>query len=198
MANWTVVLTGGIGSGKSLVADLFADRNIVVVEQDELSREIVEPGQPALEQIVSRFGPDITDTEGRLDRAALRKRIFDHPDERNWLNGLTHPLINKLTWERVTRASTPYAMVVNPLLGARSSAYDRILAVDVPIDIQVTRTMQRDNISRSLALKMIESQTDRNLRLKFADDVIRNDGSISKVEERVALLHRRYLFMASR
>lgn len=198
MANWTVVLTGGIGSGKSLVAGLFAQRNIAVVEQDELSREIVQPGQPALQQIVTRFGADIVDSEGRLNRAELRKRIFADPRDRIWLNQLTHPLINELTRKRVQDATTPYALVVNPLLGGRSSAYDRFLVVDVPTEIQVARTMQRDNISQSLARKMIESQTDRKLRLKIADDVIRNDGTIAQVEERVASLHRRYLFMAIR
>lgn len=198
MANWTVVLTGGIGSGKSLVADLFAQRNVAIVEQDELSREIVEPGQPALEQIVTRFGADITDSDGRLNRAELRKRIFADPGDRIWLNQLTHPLINKLTWQRVQDATTPYALVVNPLLSGRSSAYDRFLVVDVPTEIQVARTIQRDNISQSLARKMIESQTDRDLRLKIADDVIRNDGTVEQVEERVASLHRRYLFMAIR
>lgn len=198
MANWKVVLTGGIGSGKSLVADLFAQRNVAIVEQDELSREIVEPGQLALEQIVERFGADITDSDGRLNRAELRKRIFADSGDRIWLNQLTHPLINKLTWQRVQDATTPYALVVNPLLGGRSSAYDRFLVVDVPTEIQVARTMQRDNISQSLARKMIESQTDRDLRLKIADDVIRNDGTVEQVEERVASLHRRYLFMAIR
>lgn len=198
MANWTVVLTGGIGSGKSLVAGLFAQRNVAVVEQDELSREIVEPGQPALQQIVTRFGADIIDSEGRLNRAELRKRIFADPRDRIWLNQLTHPLINELTWKRVQDATTPYALVVNPLLGGRSSAYDRFLVVDVPTEVQVARTMQRDNISQALASKMIESQTDRKLRLKIADDVISNDGTVAQVEERVASLHRRYLFMAIR
>ena len=198
MANWTVVLTGGIGSGKSLVADLFAQRNVAVVEQDELSREIVQPGQPALQQIVTRFGTDIVDSEGRLNRAELRERIFADPRDRIWLNQLTHPLINELTRKRVQDATTPYALVVNPLLGGRSSAYDRFLVVDVPTEIQVARTMQRDRISQSLARKMIESQTDRKLRLKIADDVIRNDGTVAQVEERVASLHRRYLFMAIR
>lgn len=198
MANWTVVLTGGIGSGKSLVAGLFAQRNVAVVEQDELSREIVEPGQPALQHIVTRFGANIIDSEGRLNRAELRKRIFADPRDRIWLNQLTHPLINELTWKRVRDATTPYALVVNPLLGGRSSAYDRFLVVDVPTEIQVARTMQRDNISQALARKMIDSQTDRVLRLKIADDVIRNDGTIAQVEERVASLHRRYLFMAIR
>ena len=197
MSKWTVVLTGGIGSGKSLVANIFAAKDVTIVEQDDLAREIVEPGTPALKKITERFGKDILLEDGWLDRAALRKQIFQDPAERLWLNRLTHPLINKLTRERVNTSTSPYALVVNPLLAGRSGVYDRFLVVDVPLKLQLKRTMERDSISRTLAQKMISSQTVRSERLKFADDVILNDGSVERVAKQVDSLHKRYLFMAS-
>ena len=196
MAHWTVVLSGGIGSGKSLVSAMFAKRQITIVEQDDLSREVVAPGQPALSEIADYFGVDILDSEGSLKRGELRKRIFSNPDDRLWLNRLLHPLINQLTTKRIKSATSMYAIVVNPLLRHRSSLYDRHLIVDAPVETQVQRTMLRDNISHSLAMKMIRSQTDRNDRLKLADDVIVNDNSKVKVDKRVESLHRRYLLMA--
>ena len=196
MANWVVVLTGGIGSGKSLVAGLFEDKGIEIVEQDNLSREIVEPGQPALKQIEERFGATILNDDGSLNRSALREEIFADAEHRIWLNRLTHPLINELTRIRVEQAESPYVMVVNPLLGARAELYDRYLVVDVPVETQISRTMERDGISRTLAQDMVKSQLGRESRLRLADDVIWNDGTKNDAASTVANLHRRYLLMA--
>ncbi|MCY4657448.1 MAG: dephospho-CoA kinase [Gammaproteobacteria bacterium] len=196
MASWVVVLTGGIGSGKSLVANRFEEKGIAIVEQDDLSREIVEPGQPALEAIAERFGIEILDEQGALRRGELRQRIFENPEHRKWLNQLTHPLINQLTRQRVQEAKSTYVMVVNPLLGGRSEIYDRVLVVDTPVETQIKRTMQRDNISEALAQEMVKSQVPRDYRLKLADDIIHNDGRIEKVQSQIDSLHRRYLFMS--
>ena len=196
MASWVVVLTGGIGSGKSLVANRFEEKGIAIVEQDDLSREIVEPGQPALEAIAERFGIEILDEQGALRRGELRQRIFENPEHRKWLNQLTHPLINQLTRQRVQEAKSTYVMVVNPLLGGRSEIYDRVLVVDTPVETQIKRTMQRDNISEALAQEMVKSQVPRDFRLKLADDIIHNDGRIEKVHSQIDSLHRRYLFLS--
>lgn len=196
MSNFVVVLTGGIGSGKSLVASIFEGRGIAIVEQDDVSREVVEPGEPALESIRQHFGDDVIGNDGTLDRAELRQRVFNNADKRRWLERLLHPLIGTRTFEHLHNAKSKYAIVVNPLLGARSPAYDRILVVDVPVGTQLNRTMARDNISLDLAQSMVNSQITREQRLALADDVIDNDGDIGRVERAVDRLHRRYLVMA--
>ena len=194
MSKSVVVLSGGIGSGKSLVADLFENLGVVIVEQDHLSREIVEPGTEALAAIVARFGDKMLTEERTLDRRQLREQVFTNKEDRIWLNQLTHPLINRLTRTRVAEAKSWYAIVVNPLLSGRAPLYDRYLIVDVPVEVQIERTMKRDSIDRELASKMVQSQIPREFRLKLADDVIRNTGSIDDVKRQVDNLHRRYLF----
>ena len=196
MSKFIVVLTGGIGSGKSLAASFFMDRGITIVEQDDVAREVVEPGEPALESIRQRFGEDVIRSDGTLDRAELRQRVFNDVDKRRWLQRLLHPLIGTRTFEHLHRANSRYAIVVNPLFRARSPAYDRVLVVDVPVDTQLNRTMARDNISLDLAQSMVNSQITREQRLALADDVIKNDGEIEHVEQSVDRLHRRYLVMA--
>lgn len=196
MSNFVVVLTGGIGSGKSLVASFFKTRGVAIVEQDDVSREVVEPGEPALESIRQHFGDDVISNDGTLDRAELRQRVFNNADKRRWLERLLHPLIGTRTFEHLHNAISKYAIVVNPLLGARSPAYDRILVVDVPVGTQLNRTMARDNISLDLAQSMVNSQITREQRLALADDVIDNDGDIGHVERAVDRLHRSYLVMA--
>lgn len=196
MANWVVVISGGIGSGKSLVAEMFKQRGIKIVEQDDISREVVEPGQPALDQIAERFGAEVLLEDGTLNRPALRERIFSDTEDKVWLERLLHPLIGQATLRHVSEATSRYAMVINPLLRTRQPQYDRFLIVDTPVNTQIERTVARDGISRNLAEKMVASQTDRETRLRIADDVIINDGSTDKVADKVDRLHRRYLVMA--
>ena len=197
MSNWFVVLTGGIGSGKSLAASCFERRGITIVEQDDVSREVVEPGEPALNQIVERFGDDIVDMNGALNRSELRHRIFSDEDDKIWLERLLHPLIGQRTMHHMLTAQSRYVIVVNPLLHTRQPQYDRFVVVDTPVERQIERAMQRDGMKRELAQKMVASQAARDTRLRLADDVIVNDGPIEIVDEQVDRLHRRYLVMAS-
>lgn len=197
MSNWFVVLTGGIGSGKSLAASCFADRGVVIVEQDDVSREVVEPGEAAFDQIVAHFGESILDHAGALNRSELRQRIFNNAEDKRWLERLLHPLIGQRTTHHMTNASSRYAIVVNPLLNTRQPQYDRFLIVDTPISLQIERAMQRDGMTRELAEKMVASQTPRERRLQLADDVILNEQGPEQVEVQVDRLHRRYLVMAT-
>ena len=196
MANWVVVLTGGIGSGKSLAATAFNNRGIVIVEQDDVSREVVEPGEPALDEIVEHFGQDILLDNSNLDRNELRRRIFNNPEDKIWLERLLHPLIGIRTIEHVRDAESEYAIVVNPLLRTRQPQYDRFIVVDTNVETQIERAMQRDSMSRELATKMLSSQIDRDERLRLADDVITNLGLPDEVDAQVDRLHRRYLVMS--
>ena len=196
MSNWFVVLTGGIGSGKSLAASCFEKRGITIVEQDDVSREVVEPGEPALAQIVERFGENILNDEGSLNRSKLRHQIFSNSDDKIWLERLLHPLIGQRTMHHMTTAPSRYVIVVNPLLHTRQPQYDRFVVVDTPIPMQIERAMQRDGMNRELAEKMVASQTAREVRLRLADDVILNDGAVEFVDEQVDRLHRRFLVMA--
>ena len=196
MSNWFVVLTGGIGSGKSLAASCFENRGITIVEQDDVSREVVEPGEPALAQIVERFGENILNEEGSLNRSKLRHQIFSNADDKIWLERLLHPLIGQRTTHHMQSAPSRYVIVVNPLLHTRQPQYDRFVVVDTPVTVQIERAMQRDGMNRELAEKMVVSQTPREMRLRLADDVILNDGTAESVDEQVDRLHRRYLVMA--
>lgn len=196
MSNWFVVLTGGIGSGKSLAASCFEKRGITIVEQDDVSREVVEPGERALNQIAEYFGYDILNENGTLNRSELRQRIFSNFDDKMWLERLLHPLIGQRTMHHMHAAPSRYAIVVNPLLHTRQPQYDRFVVVDTPVEVQIERAMQRDGMNRELAQKMVASQADRELRLRLADDVIVNDGAVELIDEQVDRLHRRYLVMA--
>ncbi len=196
MSAWFVVLTGGIGSGKSLAASCFAKRGITIVEQDDVSREVVEPGEPALDQIVEYFGNDILNEEGTLNRSQVRQRIFSNSTDKTWLERLLHPLIGQRTLFHMHNAPSRYAIVVNPLLHTRQPQYDRFVVVDTPVEVQIERAMQRDGMNRELAQKMVASQASREIRLRLADDVIVNDGEVDFVDEQVDRLHRRYLVMA--
>ena len=197
MSNWFVVLTGGIGSGKSLAASCFEKRGITIVEQDDVSREVVEPGEPALARIAERFGESILNDEGSLNRSKLRHQIFNNSEDKIWLEQLLHPLIGQRTMHHMASAPSRYVIVVNPLLHTRQPQYDRFVVVDTPIPVQIERAMQRDGMNRELAEKMVASQTAREARLRLADDVILNDGAVEFVDEQVDRLHRRYLVMAT-
>ena len=196
MSSWVVVLSGGIGSGKSLVADMFAKRGIAIIEQDDISREIVAPGTLALKQIVDKFGEELLLEDGSLNRTALRERIFTDALAKRWLEQLTHPLIGQATLLQSQQATSRYVIVVNPLLRTRQPQYDRFLIVDTPVKTQIERAMARDGMSRELAESMVASQTDRETRLRIADDIINNHGSVADVAEQVDRLHRRYLVLA--
>lgn len=195
MANFIVGLTGGIGSGKTAVSNLFAKLNITVVDADICSRIVVEKGKPALAEIRKHFGDNILDATGALDRTALREIIFQHPDEKTWLESLLHPLIFDEILAQLHGATSPYAILVSPLLieAGQSGLCNRILVVDAPEDIQISRTMVRDNTSSEQVRSIMSFQATREQRLAHADDVIVNDGSLALLTEQVQMLHQKFL-----
>ena len=192
-----VGLTGGIGSGKSVVSTKFLSLQINVNDADIASRKIVEPGQPALVEIENHFGSDILTKEGFLNRGKLREVIFSDPKEKKWLESILHPKIREYLVQEIKGSSSPYSILVSPLL-LETNQYQlcsRILLVDVPRGIQVKRTVLRDKVPESQVEKIILSQMDREKRLEKADDVLLNTGTVLELEEQVLELHKKYLQM---
>lgn len=203
MAEFIVAITGGIASGKSAVCERFARLGVVVADADVAARELVAPGTPALAAIAERFGISVLQPDGSLDRAALRRRVFADAGARRDLEAILHPRIRERMQAQCAIAAGPYAMVAIPLLcevGGRV-AYpwlDRILVVDVPVELQRTRLQARDGIDAALADNMLMAQATRETRLAIADDVIDNSGALAELDARVAQWHRHYLRLASR
>ncbi|WP_130834015.1 dephospho-CoA kinase [[Erwinia] mediterraneensis] len=196
---YTVALTGGIGSGKSTIANAFAAFGVEIIDADIIAREVVEPGTPALQAIVQRYGDGILNPDGTLFRAALRDLIFRSPDEKAWLNQLLHPLINARTRQLKAQAASPYVLWVVPLLvenGLQQQA-DRVLVIDVDEETQIARTLKRDRISPEQAKNILAAQATRQQRLAVADDVINNSGAPEDALPYVAELHQRYLALAA-
>jgi dephospho-CoA kinase len=199
VANYVVGLTGGIGSGKSAVSERFEALDIRVVDADVASRVVVEPGGPALMAIEAHFGDDVIASDGSLDRAALRKLVFEDATERRWLEMLTHPLINEYIAEQLAGATSTYAILAHPLLVETSQTRicNRVLVVDVPEELQLERTMARDDNSEAQVRAIMAAQASREERLAAADDVIVNDQDLSFLDREVARLHQVYLGQAS-
>ena len=194
-----VGLTGGIGSGKSAASAAFAELGAAVIDTDLLSRELVEPGQPALAEIVQAFGPGMLDAGGRLDRKALGARVFSDPPARQRLEDILHPRIRAAMLARAEAANAPYVVCVIPLLieAAQQDLVDRVLVIDVPEAIQRSRVAARDGYDAARVEQMLAAQVDRTTRLEHADDVIRNDGSLESLRASVAALHQKYLGLAA-
>ncbi len=194
---FSVVLTGGIASGKSAVSARFAALGVPAIDADHVARELVEPGMPALEEIVAAFGADLLTADGALNRRALRALIFDDATARTRLNAILHPRIQSTLHARAQ--ATPegrYALLVVPLFAENRSTYawvDRVLVIDVPRAMQRARLIARDDITPQLADAMLDAQATREQRLAMADDVIRNDGPLDQLDAPVAMLHARYL-----
>ena len=197
MANYVVGIAGGIGSGKTAASDRFAALGIVVVDADVESRRAVAAGEPALAAIAAHFGEHILQADGTLDRSALRQAVFQDAAERQWLERLLHPRINQRIAAGLAQAESPYAVLVNPLMRQRDPRANRILVIDVPEDVQIGRTMARDDSTAEQAQAIIASQTPRAARLAFADDVIVNDGTVAALHTEVDGLHHRYLALAA-
>ena len=196
-----VGLTGGIGSGKSTVAALFAAQGAAVVDTDLMARELVEPGQPALAEIAEQIGADVL-SDGQLDRAALRQRIMNEPETRRRLEAILHPRIRALAEERVCAATGPYVILVIPLLaegpGAYSALLDRVLVVDCSPERQIERVIHRDGMEAGQARVMLAVQATRAARLAIADDVLLNevDGDRNALALRVRDLDIHYKALA--
>lgn len=196
MADFVVGIAGGIGSGKTAVSDRLKSLGITIADADVTAREVVEPGHPVLDALADHFGSRILTADGHLDRPALRELIFENSEERRWVEKTMHPAINRTLADQLAGATSPYAVLVNPLMRDRDPRATRILVVDVPEDVQIRRTMARDNVDEAGARAVLASQVDRETRLGFADDVVVNDGSLEDLYGAVDQLHQKYVELA--
>lgn len=195
-------VTGGIASGKSTVAKAFGQLGIGWVDADDVAREVVKPGTPALTDIVARYGSDILNNDGSLDRAALRAIVFADPEQRHWLESVTHPRIREHIvshLHELQHQGSPYVLLVSPLLfeSGQSALVDRTLIIDIPESLQISRTIARDNVDETQAKAILAAQMSRQERLSRADDVIVNDGGLASLEAQVRMLDQRYRQLAS-
>lgn len=197
---YSIALTGGIASGKSAVAERFAALGASVIDADQVARELVARGSPALEEIVAVFGHAVLAADGTLDRAALRERIFAAAEARTRLNAILHPRIRaELHARACALAPDRYALLAIPLLAENHAQYawaDRVLVVDVPRELQLARLLARDRIAPHLAHAMLDAQASREQRLAIADDIIDNSTSLAALDRTVQALHARYLALA--
>ncbi|MGK8204911.1 dephospho-CoA kinase [Burkholderia cenocepacia] len=199
---FSVGLTGGIGSGKTTVADLFAARGATLVDTDLIAHRITAPGGLAMPAIEQAFGPGFVAADGSLDRARMRTLIFSDDDARRRLEAITHPLIRAETDREAREAQGAYVIYVVPLLvesGNWKTRADRVLVVDCPVETQIARVMRRNGFTREQVEAIIARQATREARLAAADDVIVNDAATpDELAAQVDVLHRRYLDCATR
>ncbi|MCL1038283.1 dephospho-CoA kinase [Shewanella submarina] len=198
MSRFRIGLTGGIGSGKTTVANLFAKQGITLVDADIIARQVVEPGSPGLSAIVTRHGQEMLLPDASLDRRKLRGLVFNHPDEREWLNALLHPLIRQEMLKQLQQATSPYVILVVPLLfeNGLDSLVNQTVLVDIPSALQITRTSQRDDVDEAQVQSIINSQMSREDKLARADYVIDNQGDLVQLEHQVMQLHKQFLEQA--
>ena len=197
---FAVGLTGGIGSGKTTVANLFAAQGAGLVDADEISRRLTAQAQPAVAEIARKFGAQFIAADGSLDRARMRNLVFADAAARKDLEAILHPLVRQETTRQIVASTAPYVIVVVPLLiesGAYRGRMDRILVVDCAPEIQISRVIERSGLSRSEVLAIIATQASRRQRLNEADDVIHNDDGLEMLSAQVTPLHLRYLGLAT-
>jgi len=196
---FTVVLTGGIASGKTAVSDGFRRLGVPVIDTDVIARQLVEPGQPALALITEIFGPGILDSTGGLDRKKMREAIFSERKKKAQLEQVLHPMIGEEVLKRLEQLSAPYCILVVPLY-AESGSYrwvDRVLLVDASEEQQIRRVMARDDISSEQAKAILVAQASRAERAALADDVIDNSGPLDVLEDKIEALHKKYASLGS-
>lgn len=192
---WILGLTGGIGSGKSAVAQHFIDLGVHLVDADHAARWVVEPGRPALTKIAEHFGEQVLQADGTLNRTRLRELVFQDEQQRRWLESLLHPLIGQEIAQYLAKAESPYAILVSPLLveSGQHRMTRRVLVVDVPEHLQVQRTMVRDQSSEEQVKAILRAQANREERLRHADDILLNDRDLAWLNSEVERLHHFYL-----
>lgn len=197
---YVVGVTGGIGSGKTAATDFLARLGITIVDADQASRIVVEPGQPALHAIVDRFGERILQEDGTLNRRALRDIVFSNDQARRELEAITHPAIGDELRRQIQDSDSDYTVLVSPLLleGRQKDMTHRVLVVDVPGEIQVARTVNRDQVPMEQVEAIMRAQLSREERLARAHDVVTNDGSLERLHQQLEQLHQRYLELARR
>lgn len=195
---YRVALTGGIASGKSTVADMFAELGVPIIDTDIIAREVVRPGQPALDEIRERFGDEVIDATGKLDRTAMRKRIFSDERARLDLEAILHPRIGAETRRQVDAAPGPYQLIVVPLLVGSPLAQfvDRVLVVDCDEELQVERLLARDAETVEQARRILSAQASREARLAIADDVILNNQGLDETRRQVRELDETFRHLA--
>ncbi|WCE29233.1 dephospho-CoA kinase [Vibrio sp. SCSIO 43137] len=197
---YVVAITGGIASGKTTVANLFHEQfSVDIVDADVVAREVVEVGSKGLSEISKHFGAEVLHPDGSLNRPALRERVFSSEQQKSWLNNLLHPMIRQKMQHDLSKITAPYALLVVPLLveNQLQSMADRILLVDVSPEEQIRRTMSRDNVPEHQVKSILASQAAREERLRFADDVIVNDGEHQQLLSEIADLHQLYSELAT-
>ncbi len=196
MAKRIVVLTGGIGSGKSLAADLFAQHGVTIVDADQISRALTAPGGAALPDIINTFGTAYIAGDGGLDRAKMRDLVFQAPDKRQQLEAILHPIIRNQASEALAKAPEPYAVYVVPLWVEHQHHMitpDHVILVDCPEELQITRVMQRSGLSRDQVLAVMATQASRQERQKAADLILTNDQGVAHLAKQVSDLHQRLI-----
>ncbi|MDF7669969.1 dephospho-CoA kinase [Orbaceae bacterium ESL0721] len=194
---FVVALSGGIASGKTTIANLFAKLGVPIIDADLIARQVVAPDSAAFVEIVHHFSDEILLPTGELDRSQLREIIFNNDHERLWLNSLLHPLIASETSKQIAEINAPYLLWVIPLLieNRLTSFADRILIIETSPILQLERLIMRDHIDEPLAMKMVQAQTSNEKRLAFANDVIKNEGNLADLANQVAKLHQHYLML---
>lgn len=198
--NYVVGLTGGIGSGKSAAAAMFRAWGIEVINADALAREVVEPGQPALNDIAAHFGSDILTAESYLDRAALRRIVFSNPEQKSWLENLLHPLIAVLLQQRLNATESPYTILESPLLleTEQYKLVERVLVIDASEEIQIDRSVKRDGSDEGVIRSIIASQIDRAKRIQHADDLVSNEEGLEQLRAKIEVLHYKYIGLVTK
>ena len=200
MSHYIVGLTGGIGSGKSSVANLFVDKGVVLVDTDAIAHELTAPGGEAMPALQEAFGADVADASGALDRAAMRRRVFTDPEARGRLEGILHPLIRRQSEARCRAATSPYVILAVPLLiesGNFRQRCQRIVVVDCPESLQIERVMARNGLSEAEVRAIMAAQATRSQRLAAADDVVVNDADLAALNSQVEVLHSKYLRLSA-
>lgn len=195
-----MAITGGIGSGKSTVADQFATLGVTLVDADLIAHQMTGPNGPAMPAIIAEFGPEIAASDGRMDRAVMREKAFKDPEARRRLERILHPLIRAESDRQIAAARSPYVMTVVPLLvetGGHKGRAQRILVVDCPENVQIERVMARSKLPREQVMAIMKAQATRAQRLAVADDVVDNSGSAKDIGPQVEKLHRQYLELAA-
>lgn len=200
MSDYIVGLTGGIGSGKTTVANLFADLGVTIIDADVIAREVVAPGSVGLQQLVEHFGSEMLNADGTLNRAKLRQIVFAETAQRLWLNQLLHPMIRQRLLAQAKAATSPYAMMVVPLLfeNGLECLVNHTLVIDIGKAVQIRRTIDRDHVSQAQVINIIDSQISREQRLAKADDVINNEGDVESLKSQILALHNNYLKLSEK
>ncbi len=200
MSSFVVGLTGGIGSGKSTVADLFVAQGAALVDTDAIAHELTGPGGAAMAQLIAAFGPAVALPDGAMDRAAMRRLVFADPSAKARLESILHPLIRQLSAERCRAATAPYVILAVPLLlesGTYRERCDRVVVVDCPESLQIERVMARNGMSSEEVKAIMATQASRPQRLAAADDIVLNDGDLTGIHPQVAALHQKYLVLSA-